>query len=292
MKDIGWDAYQIFLAVARAGGLAGAANRAGLSPATIGRRILDLEQKIGRTLFVRSQTGYALTMDGQVLFDEMKEMEAAVRRVENWRQEQSGAVTVRLMAGTWNARLIADNFRDLCSDRDGFRIDLTVGETRAPLSHREHDVALRAVQPQEQNLAARLIGEVVYAPYRARSAPAYLPERWIAISEAEAISNYLRWPHEHRGAAIVATVNRPRSILDLATAGAGTAVLPCFVGDSEPGLERAGDEIPELRHRQWVVTNNDDRHRREIRTVADRLVKLLKSHADVFAGKRPGRVAG
>jgi hypothetical protein len=54
-------------------------------------------------------------------------------------------------------------------------------------------------------------------------------------------------------------------------------------------LERTGDEIGELRHRQWLVTNNDDRSRREIRVLSDRIAKLLKSHADVFAGKRPSR---
>ena len=54
-------------------------------------------------------------------------------------------------------------------------------------------------------------------------------------------------------------------------------------------LERAGEEIPALRHRQWIVMNNEDRHRKEIRTVVDRMTKLLRSHADVFAGKRPRR---
>ena len=70
-------------------------------------------------------------------------------------------------------------------------------------------------------------------------------------------------------------------------AGAGIGVLPCFVGDLDPTLERVGDEIADLRHRQWIVMNNDDRHRSDIRTVADRLAKLLNSHRDVLAGKRP-----
>ncbi|MGV3550725.1 hypothetical protein [Rhizobium sp.] len=105
------------------------------------------------------------------------------------------------------------------------------------------------------NLASRLIGDVAYAADRTRSTPAYLPERWIA-----------------------ATVTRPRWLLDLVQAGAG---------DAEPDTERAGDEIPELRHRPWVVTNNDDCVRHEIRTLADRLTKLLKAHQDLYAGKRP-----
>lgn len=38
------------------------------------------------------------------------------------------------------------------------------------------------------------------------------------------------------------------------------------------------------------VANNEDRHRRDIRTVSDRLFRLLKGHADLFARKRPSRV--
>ena len=287
MKKIGWDAYEIFIAVARGGGLTAAAQVSGLSPATIGRRVLELEQSIGRVLFSRSQLGYTLTTEGQILFDQLKDMESAVRRVESWRMEASGAVTLRLAVGTWNARLVAENFRQLCNERDNFRIEMTVTESRAPLSHREHDVGLRAHRPEELNLAARLVGDVAYAAYRAKSASDFLPERWIAVTEAEAISHYLRWPHENRPVGIVVTVTRPRSLLDLVKAGAGNAILPCFIGDMEPGIERASDEIPELRHKQWVVTNNDDRARREIRTLADRLTKLLKAHHDLYAGKRP-----
>ena len=69
--------------------------------------------------------------------------------------------------------------------------------------------------------------------------------------------------------------------------GRVVTTLPCFVGDLEPRLERAGEEIAALRHFQWIVMNNEDRHRREIRTVIDRMARLLKSHADLFAGKRP-----
>lgn len=287
MKNVPWDSYQIFLIVARQGGLTGAAQSTGLSPATIGRRILQLEETIGRSLFNRSQTGYTLTAEGQVLFDELREMEAAVRRVENWRQEGGGLVTVRVAMGTWVGLLVSENFRAICTERDNFRIELSMAERRAPLSHRENDIGMRAFEPDEPNLASRYIGEVAYAAYHRKSTPHF--DRWIAVHESEAISGYLRWPHQNRATQIVTTVNRPRSLLDLARAGVGIAVLPCFVGDLDPMLEREGDEIGDLRHKQWLVTNNDDRSRREIRVIADRLAKLLKSHVDVFAGKRPSK---
>lgn len=55
MKNIGWDTYELFLQVARYGGLSGAGGVTGLSPATIGRRMLELEAGVGRPLFVRSR---------------------------------------------------------------------------------------------------------------------------------------------------------------------------------------------------------------------------------------------
>lgn len=287
MKNVTWDAYQIFLIVARQGGLTGAAQATGLSPATVGRRVLQIEENLGRSLFLRSQAGYALTADGQVLFDELRDMEAAVRRVENWRQESAGLVTIRVAVGTWIGWLLMENYRALCTERDPFRIEFTVGERRAQLSHRENDIGIRAFEPQEPNLASRYLSETAYAAYRLKNGADY--DRWIAVGEGNALSNYLRWPHQNRAGQIVVTVDRPRSMLDLALAGAGNAVLPCFIGDLQPMLERTGDEIGELRHRQWLVTNNDDRSRREIRVLSDRIAKLLKSHADVFAGKRPSR---
>ncbi len=289
MKDINWDAYQIFLSVARHGGLTGAAQANGLSPATVGRRVLDLEQGIGRQLFVRSQTGYRLTGDGQALFEQLQAMDAVVRKVDGWRREAHGASVVRLMAGTWVTWLVCENIQAIWSERDSFRLDMSVSERRATLAHRESDVGVRAVAPEEPNLASRHTGDVAYAAYRQRNAPDGLSSAWLAVSEEDAISPYLRWPHERAASSIAVIVSRPRSLLDLAKSGAGQAVLPCFVGDLDPGLERAGEELKQLRHGQWIVTNSEDRHRREIRTVSERLFRLVKSHADLFSGKRPSR---
>ena len=52
-------------------------------------------------------------------------------------------------------------------------------------------------------------------------------------------------------------------------------------------MERAGDEIEELRGAQWLVMHNDDRHRAEVRTVIDRIVELVSAHAPLFQGERP-----
>lgn len=225
MKNMDWDIYRCFMSVARTGGLTGAAQALGSSPATVGRRMLELEERTGRALFLRSQTGYQLTGDGELLFEQLQEMEAAARRVESWRREGEGA-TVRITVGTWNAWLLAENFPALCSERDGFSLAITVGETRASLAYRETDIGIRAFEPEESYLAASLIGDVAYAAYRQKNAASAANSRWVAVGEEEAISAYLRWPHQQPEGRIVATITRPRSLLDLARAGAGCAVLP------------------------------------------------------------------
>ncbi|MBB4953913.1 DNA-binding transcriptional LysR family regulator [Agrobacterium vitis] len=181
---------------------------------------------------------------------------------------------------------MAENFSRLRHDQDHVRIEMFVTEERAALAHRETDIGIRAVEPQEPNLAKVLLGEVAYAAYCHRNVSDWQCLPWIAVLPHHAISAYLRWPHEHHADQIAVMVNRPRSLKDLAVAGVGRVVLPCFVGDHDPQLQRAGDEIVALRHRQWLVTNSDDRHRAEIRNLAKRLAHLIKAHSDVFHGHK------
>ena len=47
MKNLDWSDLRIFIHVARGGGLSAAASIFGLSPATVGRRMLALEEVVG-----------------------------------------------------------------------------------------------------------------------------------------------------------------------------------------------------------------------------------------------------
>ena len=80
----------------------------------------------------------------------------------------------------------------------------------------------------------------------------------------------------------VCEVNAPRNSLDLAIAGLGTALLPTFIGDSQPGLRRTGGTIAELAHEQyeqWLVTHQEDRHLPEVGRTIDRMCRVLERMA-------------
>ena len=284
MKNIPWDLYQIFLTVARQNGLTGAAKETGLSAATVGRKILELEQLAGEGYFARSQTGYRLTPKGTALFNELQDMEAVARKLTQLHGETRSMVTVRIASGTWNGAFMIDHIAHLCTEVDPFRLHFHISEERARLVYREADIGFRAFAPDEPNLAAQKLPPAAYAIFRSKNAR--VPSnRWVAVSEKNAISPYLRWPHENQASEISMTANRAAELRDLIVSGAGFGVLPCICGDREPGLERV-EALPELQHEQWLVMNSEDRHRHEIRTVINRLSKLFLRHGDIISGSR------
>src|SRR5688572_5039038 len=77
-RMIDWDDMRVFLGVARARSLSGAAPGLRMDPATVGRRIARLEEALGAALFLKSQQGYALTDLGARLQARAEEAEEAL----------------------------------------------------------------------------------------------------------------------------------------------------------------------------------------------------------------------
>lgn len=285
MKNLDWNDLHVFLAVARHGGLTSAASVLGSSAPTIGRRMLALEQQTGRSLFVRRQTGYELTADGRELLARAAAMESSARPIEHWLSASAERPVVRVSAGTWVANFLAANFSRLWTADDPFRIAFKTAEARFDIAHRAIDIGVRNRPPEGANLAGRAVGEVAYAPFRARNVAA--TGDWVAVAPEEAATPSTRWVNAQPEITVAAWANTPRSLYDLVRAGAGQGVLPCFAGDRDPLLERAGEEIGELRHAQYIVMHDDDRHRPEVRKVIERMADLIGSHRALFAGQRP-----
>ena len=93
-----WDDARIFLAVARAGQILGAARRLELNHATVSRRVAALEGALGARLFRRLTTGSELTAAGERFLDIAERMEAdmiaARSEVAGDRAEVTGTVRI------------------------------------------------------------------------------------------------------------------------------------------------------------------------------------------------------
>lgn len=278
MKNMNWDDIRIFLAVAQAGGLTGAAGRRNGSPATLGRHIARLEEAMGQNLFIRSATGYALTEAGQDFLTEVKPMEAAALGVERWREERTGTRTVRVSAGSWTSWFLARHMKLLQQPSDPFRLAFVSAEERLDIARRHADIGIRNARPVEIGLAGRVVGDVAFAAYRKLGTR---PEGWIATSSSTPSARWVLVNHAER---VAAEANTPRVAMDLCESGAGRAVLPCFVGDQNDRLERDGSVIDALTHSQWLVAHHEARNQPAIRAVLDRIGSLIAVNKALIAG--------
>jgi DNA-binding transcriptional LysR family regulator len=68
-------------------------------------------------------------------------------------------------------------------------------------------------------------------------------------------------------------------------AGAGLAVLPCYLGDPDPVLKRVGGIIEEVFADQWLLVHRDLRALPRVRAVMDAVVELFQREKALLEGR-------
>ena len=155
-----WDSLRYILAVAREGGLSGAARVLGVNHATVSRQLAKAEDTAGVRFFTRLASGLQPTEAGQVAIAHAEEVEARMVALDMAlaaRDEtEEGELKVTIPP------LLADNH--FAQDLKTFKelhpaIDLQiVGATEVlNLHRREADVAIRVTQSPEESLWGRMM---------------------------------------------------------------------------------------------------------------------------------------
>ena len=261
-KNIDWNDLKLFLAVARQGGLSSAAKVSQRSPATLSRRMYELERSMARELFYRHDRGYTLTLDGQHLLSELTQIEHLI-------QQQTASVEtpqplVKISAGTWTTLALIKNLDHLAGSPSDIRLRFVSEEKKLAISHREVVIGFRNQRPTEASLVCRKLKRIEFAPYATQQAP----DRWIKVI---ANTPSAQWVNNNIGNNPVCEVNSPRNSLDLALADKGIALLPTFIGEAHSSLQKIGEIIDELSHDQWLVTHHEDRYQPEVRRLIQRI---------------------
>jgi DNA-binding transcriptional LysR family regulator len=286
--SLSWDELRLFLAVARLGGLSAAAEATGLSPATLGRKMTALETALGQPLFVRSPQGYRLTAFGEDLLGRADEVDQAMAGLERWRQGSGGARVVRVSAGAWTSAFLGAHIEALWRVEDRFTLDLVTASAKVDIGRRAADIGIRNARPTERWLAGRRIGRVTFALYCGRRlVNGVAAGMFVGVSGDSAETPSARWLNARHGDRIAVRGNDPMSVRELAAAGAGLAVLPCFIGDGDARLVRVAPPIAELTSEQWLVTHHEGRQEPEVAKVAERIAALMHDHVRLFRGEMP-----
>ncbi len=273
-----WDDLQAFLAVARTGSLRRASLELAVSQPTVARRIRALEEDLGLPLFDRDRDGHRLTAEGAELLPEVRAVETSALRVERRARDKiSGlAETVRVEAMEWPAALLA---RGLGTIPDGPRVELVLSGDTIAQAARVPEIVVRHGMPSTGDGLIWRIGSIACAVYGqepfsdGRALPldradlAALPWlTFIAEQQHYSVMNWITGLIGDRPAA--ARMSRSDQMAAAVAAGAGVAVLPCFLGNGLPGVRRLSPEIAELRADYWVVARPELSGNPSVRSVA------------------------
>lgn len=174
MADMDWNAIKIFAAVCETGSLVRAAERIGLSHATVFRHLSALEDQVGTRLFDRIKGRYVLTDAGaemrEISLGILSSFEEIDRRVAG--RDESAAGSVRLTAPrSFSDTVLPRYLADFSSAHPNISVDLLVSNQELNMADRSADVALRVAQSPPDYLWGRKVLSIDWAIY---AAPSYL----------------------------------------------------------------------------------------------------------------------
>lgn len=158
MRD--WDDMRIFLALARAESLGRAGTALRMDPATVGRRIARLEENVGRRLFTRSATGYALTDDGARLLPHATAAEAAFLAAQDLGTDASAGLSGQVRVGAPDGcanYLLPQVIARICAENPALDVQIIALPRVFNLSRREADMAIGVSAPDAGRLLVQKI---------------------------------------------------------------------------------------------------------------------------------------
>jgi DNA-binding transcriptional LysR family regulator len=282
-----WDNVRVFLAVARESSMRAAGRALGLSQPTIARRLAAFEAGFGgQPLFDRLPDGMHLNKAGEQLLAAAEDAEQAMLTLDRRRAAASSGLsgTVRVATGECAAGFLTRCLSGGATKPlpSGITLELLTLQP-ADLTRREADLALRHQPPDSGDYYVAKLGTFGVAVYRRRGADT---DAWVAYN-GEQSHEPARWVQrqvEETGMPVALRASSLLMHVEALRAGTGRGVIPCYLGDGHPLLERLTAPIPELAATYWMIVHRDLRRSPCVRAVIDWMKVLFAEQRDVLAG--------
>lgn len=158
--DASWDDMKVFLAVARQESLSAAGRTLKLDPATVGRRVARLEDKLSAPLFAKSPTGYALTDAGQRLLGHAERAEQAMQEAAEEMAGQAGGLSGQIRIGAPDGvanYLLPQVCTEIAAENPDLDIQLVALPRVFNLTRREADMVIAVSPPSAGRLTVQKI---------------------------------------------------------------------------------------------------------------------------------------
>lgn len=286
-----WDDLRLFLAVVAHGSLSAAARALGQSQPTLARRVRELEAQLGVPLFKRGANALALTEAGRAVLEAASPMAEAAAAVPGaaaaYRPDPDAPVRITATASV--TMFLSRHARDLAAAAHPVEVAFLATRRRLELAASEADIALRMRHPPEGgDLLVRRIGRAAFTIYERAGGHAgavIAPSEDPSLSRQAALVTAFA---QRRGWPIAARIGDMPMRHQAIRAGLGAAVLPCWLGDSDPDLVRAAEPDAAFTEDVYLLTAARGARRPSVERVASAVAALFRRHADVLDGSRTG----
>ena len=276
-----WDNLRVLLAVARGGSVTAGAKELGIDQSTVSRRLQSLESVLGRQLFHESKKRDQLTSFGEACVKSAIKLEAETQSLEKALliDDFGYEGTVNISTGD----ILSDHLLlSLCADflKAYPKINLRVTRQFDSETRFNSDIAILTTNSPKDDYFGRRLATATFASYASHdflNEFQHKPEqmRWLNWDDG---SGSPKWPalSPH----IPDDMCRMRctsveSLLEGARKGLGATILPCFIGEKDPALERITPGVVLSRREVWVFVQSDLRKVPKIRTFLDYLYERI-----------------
>jgi DNA-binding transcriptional LysR family regulator len=286
-----WDNLRIFLAIARAGQILGAAKALHLNHATVARRLDALEDSMGTKLFERRTTGTVMTPAGEKLLIRVERMESELLQADTASNAIDGVVRVGAPDGFGTFHL-APHLARLANQHPQLTIQLVPLPRTFSLSRREADIIVTIERPKLGRAIIKKLTDYSLSVYAAKS---YL-ERTGLIRERSDLENRLfityvediaysraldytadlakLMPRHYECGSVIAQMEAVR-------AGEGVGILHDYAAASYPDLMRV---LPDMRFSRtyWLMSHPDTHDTRRVSEVYHAIVESVERRKREF----------
>jgi len=233
----------VFVAVAEAGSLSGAARRLGLTPSAVSRVVARIEARLGVQLLVRTTRTLRLTAEGETYGRAARRILADLEETETALSDRGcPRGRVRVSAATAHGRLVIVPLLGAFAARHpGIVVEIDLSDEIADVLGGRADIGIRFGPLADSPLTARRLGETGRTVV---AAPAYLdragtPRRPADLAEHNCLDFTFRrsepgWPFREAGRDFILPVrgtiaaNNGETLVQLALGGVGITRVGTF----------------------------------------------------------------
>lgn len=284
-----WDDLRVFLAAARAESLSGAGRILKCDAATVGRRILRLEEGLSVQLFQKSPQGYALTAAGARLLPHAEAAEQAAQAASDDLAGGAGRLTGQFRIGAPDGcanYLLPQVCAQISDQHPGLEIQIIALPRVFNLSRREADMAIGVSKPTAGRLTVQKLSDyhlhlAAHRDYLDRHPPLTRKEdlsghRMIGYIPDMIFDKELDYLAE-TGVEVVRLGSNSVSVqMQMVRAGAGIGIVHDFAVPACPGVVRVMRDVVSLKRSFWLIRHADDRRSDRMNRLAEALAQGMR----------------